>query len=225
MSGLLLNAQTEDSLYQIAFRAYQDEGYSAAGQIFENLAQKGEQVSPELLTNAAIAYAKVDSLGLSMWAIQSGLRLAPNDETMLAVEAHLESRLEGMVTFESSSEKHRVEWLVWVVAIGVLIQCALLFFLPWRSNPKVQRGLAIASLPLILFLVVHFFWWRSVDSVRGVVIHSGQKLLDLPEGAANFEVSAGQVAVRLEEDREWVKVVLPDGVGGWIKKAHFRMIE
>lgn len=215
-----------DSLFQLAEQAYAREGYTAAGQLYaQALATNPDFDSAALRYNQSLAFAKADSLGLAHHAILKALYFDPNNDEYRQVRQYIEDRLQGAVTFDSSRGLFAVGGWVMLLAIAVLSGGVVWWFSPGRLPFLIRKIILIGSLIGLAVLIGHLIGFYLETNKSGVVLHSKQELRESPYfESVGVPVSAGQLAMVVDREGDWVQIVLPDGVGGWIPSAQFGLV-
>jgi tetratricopeptide (TPR) repeat protein len=231
-SGGIARADRIDDAWRRGNEAYFKGDYAAAVTAFEQLDRQGV-VSADLYYNLGVAHFRQGSLGRAIWSFERAAALDPEAEDArfnLAQARKLAARrardkIEGaerdplwirVVTATTASFQ---TWTFLLLYFGAF---ALLF---WRRRaPEDSRGTLGAGAAIL-----------GVAAALAGLLVAGRLVLDripfaivLPDAVAvkegadpnyrtSFELHAGLRVRLLEQDQDWVRIRLENGLEGWVR--------
>jgi len=224
-------ADVFDAAWNRGNDAYQTGNYAAARTAYEEIDRQGV-VSSDLYYNLGVAHFRLGDLGRATWNFERARELDPDDDDasfnlkqvrkLLALSSH--DKIEGgdvaplwirVVTQVSPSME------AWVFVALYLLAFALLF-LRLRASPGSRMGytagFAVTGL-LALLAGVLLFGRVSLDQIPfGIVL---PKSVDCKDGAdsnyrTSFTLHAGLRVRIVDQDTQWVRIRLHNGLEGWV---------
>jgi tetratricopeptide (TPR) repeat protein len=215
--------------------AYLRGDYAAAIAAYEELDQRG-MVSADLLFNLGDAQFRKGALGPAIWAFERALVLDPGDEDarynleqarkLVGRRAH--DKIEGedrdpaWIRIVTALGPSTETWLFVVLYLGFF--ATLLVWLVWnrtRADLRPARAAAAAVLGVGALLAGALLYGRvHLGRVPfGVVLPDA---VAVKEGAdvnyrTSFDVHAGLRVRIVEQDQDWLRVRLGNGLEGWVR--------
>lgn len=228
-----LAADPHEAAWTRGNEAYLKGDYQAAVAAYQQIDRDGI-VSADLCYNLGVAHFRLGNLGRAVWAFERALALEPDDEDarfnlqqarkLLARRA--EDKIEGaereptwirLVTLLPTSAA------TWLFVIVYCAAFALLFVrrraaedarAPLSAAAALAFGAAALAGVLLLGHVV-------LDRIPfGIILPD---VVSVKEGAdlnyrTSFELHAGLKVRLLEQDGEWMRVRLANGLEGWVRE-------
>lgn len=233
-AGGAARADRLDEAWKRANDAYFKGDYAAAVTAYEQI-ERQDVVSADLYYNLGVAYFRQGSLGRAIWAFERAGALDPDAEdarfnlaqARKLAERRARDKIEGAereplwIRVVTSLPTSTQTWLFLAFYLGAF---GLLF---WRrraaedARAPLSAGAAILAFAALLagLLLVG----RAVlDRVPfGVILPDS---VAVKEGAdpnyrTSFELHAGLRVRLLEQDQDWVKIRLANGLEGWIRQS------
>ena len=212
--------------------AYLRGDYAGAVAAYEQLQHQG-LASADLEFNLGNAYFRKGAIGPAIWAFERALALDPGDEDarynaeqarkLATARAH--DKIEGedrepvwirVVTALGPSTE---TWLFVALYLGFFGALALALRAPAEARPV--RGAAAAVLGAAALLAGALLFGRAqLERVPfGIVLPDA---LAVKEGAdlnyrTSFDVHAGLRVRIVEQDGDWVRIRLANGLEGWVR--------
>lgn len=241
---LTLNAQTTASNYQMGIKAYSQENYPLAIQLFEkeidSLGTLNMQ-SAELEYNLANALFRNGNIPLSILHYERAIKLNP---TMLAAKENLaiaKNRIENAITpngnyylvAKLNDIQNMLRPNLWtIIAIFGYIGSLGLITLFVLSNSRKSRKIAFyASLPLIvLTLACNWFAYRQRESIinpnTAIITQYASQVKSDPNIHAQelYAWPMGTKVYIIQVVPEWSLVEAENGNRGWIKSSSISRI-
>ncbi len=225
-------ADVIDDAWKRGNDAYFRGDYPAASGAYEQLDRQGV-VSADLYYNLGVAHYRQGNLGRTIWAFERALTLEPDDEdarfnlaqARKAIDRGTRDKVEGaerepawirIVTYLSPSAQ------TWLFVSLYLALFALLFARRRAADdtrPALSAGAALVGVTATLAGVL-LLGRIVLDRIPfGVVLPNA---VAVKEGAdpnyrTSFELHAGLRVRLLEEDQDWVRIQLANGLEGWVR--------
>jgi len=235
--SLNINADSR-KLFSEGCELYNQKKYEDALQKFSEIEASGE-VSPELLYNIGNAHFRRGRLGFAIAYFEKAVLLSPSDEdirqNIIFTRGLVKEKQEEVPVIAPLEWWMKAASLLsfsgWVYAVIFLLYPLSLFFILryFYGRAGLTNLAAIGGILLVMFIVVNLAYTRThwIDSVNyGVIIQNSVEVLSSPaeDGNQLFKTVEG-VKVRVEDSVEsWVKLKMPDGRTGWIKKDQILVI-
>lgn len=228
-----LSAQTPEMLFRQANEAYQQQEYSRAADLYQQILSRGFE-SKEVYYNLGNCYYRLNEIGLSVLYYEKALKLDPNDPdiqfnldlTRLRVVDRVEMppRFFLFEWWDSLKSFYSVTQLTRLVAILFIISITLVVTWLFVRRDRIRRS--VLTLSVIFGLSTVFWSYILIDQARAmvsnrqaVVLVPSVTVMSAPDEASTdmFILHEG-VKVQLDEQRgDWVQISLPDGKSGWMK--------
>ncbi|NNE36508.1 MAG: tetratricopeptide repeat protein [Rhodothermales bacterium] len=209
---------------------YANGAYQNAVAAYEMALESGF-ASAELYYNLGNAYYRLDELGNAMLNYKRSERLAPG-RTALQHSLNLTnsrltdkfSRLPDPFWIKLSESVYSRKMILPLTLFGLLlyvIGVGLVGYRMWSSdtNAWIRRAYTIAivvGIPLLIGGLTESY--RLSHDVSGVVVVDQTELRDGPseEEPTALQVHEGLVVRIDREEPDWTRVILPNGISGWV---------
>ncbi|HVV50418.1 MAG TPA: tetratricopeptide repeat protein, partial [Polyangia bacterium] len=227
-------AGRRDEAWRHGNEAFLHGDYAGAVAAYEELLHEGA-ASADLYFNLGDAYFRKGALGPAIWAFEKAAALDPGDDDarynlgearkLAARQAH--DRIEG--------EDRDPLWIRAVTALGpsaetwLFVAAYLGFFalLVVRGRarddlrPALGAGVAVLGAAALLTGALLFGRARLDKLPFGVVLPDAVAVKDGADDSyrTSFEVHAGLRVRLVEQDQDWVRVRLGNGLEGWVHAA------
>ncbi len=226
-------ADVFDAAWNRGNDAYQSKDYAAARTAYEEIDRQGV-VSSDLYYNLGVTHFRLGDLGRATWNFERALALDPDDDDasfnlkqirkLLALSSN--DKIEGadvappwirVVTQVSPSTE---AWLF----VAFYLLAFLLLFLRLRASPGARAGYSagIGVTGLLAVLAGMLLFGRvSLDNIPfGIIL---PKAVDCKDGAdinyrTSFTLHAGLRVRIVDQDTEWVRIRLHNGLEGWVRE-------
>ncbi len=216
---------------------YKNEQYKKAIETYNTIIEQGYE-SVGLYYNIGNCYYKLGKLGYAILYYEKALKLNPDDEdvnyNLKIAKAHTVDKIKEVpqiflvkwweallaaFTLQGWAVVSSVFFLFFIVALG---------FYYLTKNISVKRfsflsGSVLLPLFLLSLFLLIFKYNREVNTKFGVVIENVVNVKQSPDEKSTdaFIVHEG-LKFKIEDSLDgWVKVKLPDGKVGWMKKEFF----
>lgn len=226
--------------YEQGNQAYREGNYQSALEWYGKILSAGYE-SSQVYYNIGNCYYKLGSVGRAILFYEKARKLNPRDREILfnlelanlkvidRIEAPPQFFLfdwwETVKTYFTVSQLTRLAATLFGVSILVLI--GLLFFREHRLRRVILAALIVfAVLTLFSAYLLLVNARQGNGQVRGIVLVSSVNVLSAPsENSTDVFVLHEGVKVALEEQRgEWVRITLPDGKSGWMRRENLGII-
>jgi len=212
--------------------AYLRGDYTGAVAAYEQLQHQG-LASADLEFNLGNAYFRKGAIGPAIWAFERALALDPGDEDARYNAEQARKLATGRAHDKIEGEDREPVWIRVVTALGpstetwLFVALYLGFFgalaLALRAPAEARpvRGAAAAVLGAAALLAGALLFGRAqLERVPfGIVLPDA---LAVKEGAdlnyrTSFDVHAGLRVRIVEQDGDWVRIRLANGLEGWVR--------
>lgn len=215
--------------------AYENGDFAAAVGLYETLVDRGIH-NGYLYYNLGNAYLRSGELGRAIASFRRCQRLLPREEdvqanldfarksTRDAIEPPRPSSLASALFFwhyaSSRGERMRL-----AVVLNVLLWSLLAWRL-YRRESELLRWSFLAVLVILVAVAGSLVFESALPQRLAVVVpqeidvHSGNDT----ETVVRFKLHAGTEVEVVEARRDWLRIRLPDGEGGWIESRHAEVI-
>jgi len=212
--------------------AYKQQDYHESARVYQGLLDKGYR-SFELFYNLGCAYFKMGEPGMSraffIIADMYKPRNHDNRHNLEIVEASLKDRFEGGGGFFLSDLYaglvRSFTYRTWNILFYSLICMFLAFFSAYFLFLNLRlRAVGIAAVILLITLILVFPFYRSSSRFYhepglGVIINESTPVRNGPDSSMVSLTSLNDgTLVRISEKRgDFYRVILPNGIVGWIE--------
>jgi len=234
------NAQSIDSLFVKANKLYQQESYTKALKIYQQIDSLQEQ-SDALYFNMANAYYKTNQVAPAIYYYEKALKLNPsNSDYNFNLQFAKRMTLDNIeVLPKSIGQRFRDSIILlftyntWAtIAVILAFLFALLFLLYHFSyRTGIKRFYFVASILCVIFVTTSVFFayrnYQYVSNLRTAIIFKQEvNVRSAPSnsGEINFELHEGTKVEILESLDNWMKIKISDGKTGWINADNLREI-
>ena len=226
-------AESPEELFNSANRAYDDRRYDEAVQGYETLLRYQIE-DPRLEYNLGNAEFRRGNIGAAILHYERARRLDPTDPDVLANLRHARSvRIDrvpepqlpaALAALRALQDRLGPRGHAWIVVALVWLIAALLAHgaaAPGKWRPAHGWGVALLAAAIALSaLSWSLAWQRLAGRPLAVVLAERAAVLGGP-GANNATLAVVHEGLDVEvrgERAEWVQVLLPNGVTGWIPR-------
>jgi len=224
-------AQDVEYLFAKANDYYQQENYSEAIKIYEEILTNGK-VSGTLYYNLGNAYYKIDEIGKAILYYEKAKILMPDDENIafnlklvnVKVQDRIQVPRESFIVKLHNNFINLFSIKVWSILFSSFILFAVLVFfisvIIAKYNFKSSRNIIIIS--MVLALVTFYPTWQKHQkeelTTKGVVLEERIDVFAAPDGESTtlFNIHEGTLFSILDTDGNWFKIELIDGKQGWV---------
>lgn len=227
-------------IFQQGNDLYQKEQYEQAAAKYEQVLKQG-LVSDEVYFNLANSYYKLNKVALSIYNFEKAKQLNPTCSSIdnnlhfaqqLAVDEYDVVPRAGIdkLLFDTTSIFHYNTWAWIAVSMAFLFLLAFtgFYFLQSTITKRLFFGLmTFAVLVLIVSLLSAGFQKKFRDSHISAIVFETVTAIHSEPKATSPEVTPiheGAKVQIVEDVNGWNKVVLPNGVQGWIPKTAVRLL-
>lgn len=225
-------------LFSEGCELYNQKKYEEALQKFSEIEATGE-ISPELFYNIGNAHFRRGRLGFAIAYFEKAALLNPSDEdirqNIIFTRGLVKEKQEEVPVIAPLEWWMKTASLLsysgWVYAALFLLYPLSLFLILryFYGRAGLSNLAAVGVILALMFITVNLAYTRAhwIDAVNyGVIIQNSVTVLSSPaeDGNQLFKTAEG-VKVRVEDTVEaWVKLKMPDGRTGWIKKDQIMVI-
>lgn len=229
-------ASEPDPVMRKALQTYQQGEYYQAAQMFEGLVKEG-YVSAPLFFNLGNCYFQTGQLAKAVLNFERASLLQPGNEKIRKNLRLARNQVEGEpLAWPEFSPA--VQWgslrgmftpNTWALSGLAACWLALAAWLLGRRSKKPlgwQLVTWILGFATLLSWLLAFSATRALESDYGIVMEKEQMLQvgpDIKSGTVST-IYEGWKVRRLDEIGDWIKVELPDGEEGWLKKETVEML-
>lgn len=229
-----------DSLKTIADKAFAEEKYDRAAELYNQIADSVASVS--VCYNLGCTYYRLDDMAHSVLWFERALKLNPADED---IEANLQLAREK--TIDRITAKHNFvvldifyrmtsmlslnQWTWACITLFILALVMLGVFLIADRVTLRKSGFFASVLFLLLCILGNVCaLYQKHESSRhdaGIVMSSVVTVKSTPSEGGNdlFLLHEGtRVEIRDSSLKDWAEIEIADGKVGWIQKKHFVII-
>lgn len=233
-----IQAQNVDSLFVNANKAYQQEDYLKALDLYKEIEDVNVE-SVELYYNMANVYYKINKVADAIYYYEKALMMEPNNKDILFnLEFAKRMTLDNIDELPKSvSQKFRdsiilkLTYNTWsIITVSLAFLFAALFLLYHFSySTRVKRIYFITSgIVVILVGLTLLFSYQNhkyISSTRMAIIFAQQaqvKSAPTKSSEVNFELHEGTKVFILESLDNWMKIRIADGNLGWIEEEDLK---
>lgn len=230
-------AQSPESLFQSANKAYDDQQYDSAFALYEQIEQQG-WISAELYQNMGTAAYKQDMVPESIYYFEKGLKLHPGNDDLehnllLAQKKITDKGAEvaspGILGWISASVgEHADFWATMSVLfslIGGLLIAITLFIEPFK---KLLRTLGFSAWLLCVFFLAFAAIQNNVrhENHSAILFSPSVNVRTEPseEASIAFVLHEGSKVEVLGENDQWLRISFGKNKVGWILKSSGKII-
>ena len=232
---------TSEKLFNQAVETYakakHQQDYLKAAKLFEMLIDRGIK-HEDLFYNLGNAYFKAHKYGYAIYNYERALKIKPdfpdaayNLKTARQIVAM--QFKDSVVNFsEAKLWIKMVNWIdlhtltlifaaLWFVFFGLLIY----FYFLKKGILKLTLVVFSSIVGIALLIFSLLFAGRIIyeNSYKyGIILPPEVSVLEAPQTASNslFKIHSGFKVILGTEEKSWVKIVLPNGMEGWIEKKY-----
>ncbi|HZH04192.1 MAG TPA: SH3 domain-containing protein [Myxococcaceae bacterium] len=222
-----------EGVFHDALAAYERQDAAAAREDLRRLAEHGF-ASPAVLYNLGTAYLAEGDLGGAVLYLErarrSGGAVREDAEAQLSLaRARQLDQVVGAPTeiplAQRLAEATSLQWAGWLFLVGWVAAFIALMVRRWVRGPRgrvlsLAAGLSFAaSVPAGALLGVHAYVRRTVQ--EAVVVAQALPARESPAegGRVTFEVHSGLKVRLLGREGNFVRILLPNGLEGWVEQG------
>lgn len=229
-----------ENLFKQSNEHYQKGEYQESIRILESIYEEGFH-GKSLFYNLGNAYFRVGKIGLAILYYEKAKKISPSDEDIRHNLSFANARISDKI--ETLPEFFIFDWwenLLAFFSISGLTYLAYAFYLLvlfsagyyfFASTLKAQRiafygGIGATLLLVIIIVLLSVNLNRELNVKYGVIVESVVVTKFSPDQNSKdaFIIHEG-LKVRAEDSvNDWMKIKLPDGKVGWLKKNTIRII-
>jgi hypothetical protein len=231
-----LLAQDLDTRFNQANKAYADEDYQQAIELYSNILGEGLE-SGEVFFNLGNAYYKINDLGRAILNYEKARKYIDGDP---ALEQNLKlAQLRIVDKIEPIPQLFIVEWwttlmqifsldtLLWLTFTLFSLVALFIMGLLMYSKRIFYRLIWIASILFILFFVITTSVIYEFETTKfGVILEKKVSVVSEPDsdGTEVFILHEGTKVKINRTLNDWMEISIPDGKIGWLKQSALAVI-
>lgn len=226
-----LFAQEAELLFDKANTAFQEEKYTEAIKIYEEVINSG-MASGKLYYNLGNAYYKNKEIGKAILYYEKAKLLMPENENLrfnlklanVKVKDRIEVPPDSFVIKIHKKVINLFSLPVWSIIFSLLLLTAAILFFVQNLTPKLKikaiTNMIISLMLIAVFTLYPIYSKYSMEELtkKGVLVDSDGDVYAAPDAESTklFSLHEGIVFTILGSDGNWVKIELIDGKQGWI---------
>lgn len=221
-------------------QSYRKGNYSEAIEHYQKILDAGYE-SGRLYYNLGNCYYKLDKIGYAILYYEKSERLLPNDPELRfnleLAQLKVIDRLEIPPRFflfewwDSIKYYYSISQLTYLCIVGYFITAIVLILYLFIKRDRIRRLLfSVFLIFLVATLLSGYFLFSNIyedeTNQYGILLTPNVSVVSAPDqnGTEVFILHEG-VKVKLADQREdWLKIMLPDGKSGWVKKENIGVI-
>ena len=240
LNGVLVLAQSPDSLFSDANEMYRQEKYAEALKTYEEIESMGLE-SWALYYNTGNIHYRMNKVAPAIYYYEKALVLSPDNRDVLfnlqfanqMVLDNIEPLPRSLGQRFMDSVILKLTYETWArISVGLAFLFALLFLMYHFSYSTGKKRFYFVSsiITVVLVTVFLFFAFRNkhyFDNNREAIIFASEaevKNAPTQSSDAYFELHEGTKVSVLETLDNWKKVRIADGKIGWIEEKHIKEI-
>jgi tetratricopeptide (TPR) repeat protein len=230
--NIMVNGQSQDyqNYFKAANNAYHQQNYEQAIELYQNILSQGYH-SKEIYFNIGNSYYRLNRIGEAILYYEKAQKLDPRD---VDIQYNLElanlrviDRIEwdNLKLFFSIQQLSRLISVLFALTVFCLI--LWLFTKRYRLRRWILYLSAVAGLLTIFWAYILIIRTGELKEFHwAIVLTPTVTVLSAPdENSTDVFLLHEGVKVSLNENRgDWVKISLPDGKSGWMKKNDIGII-
>ena len=240
LKGVLVLAQSPDSLFSDANEMYRQEEYAEALKTYEEIESMGLE-SWALYYNMGNIHYRMNKVAPAIYYYEKALVLSPDNRDVLfnlqfanqMVLDNIEPLPRSLGQRFMDSVILKLTYETWArISVGLAFLFALLFLMYHFSYSTGKKRFYFVSsiITVVLVTVFLFFAFRNkhyFDNNREAIIFASEaevKNAPTQSSDAYFELHEGTKVSVLETLDNWKKIRIADGKIGWIEEKHIKEI-
>ena len=240
LNGVLVLAQSPDSLFSDANEMYRQEKYAEALKTYEEIESMGLE-SWALYYNMGNIHYRMNKVAPAIYYYEKALVLSPDNRDVLfnlqfanqMVLDNIEPLPRSLGQRFMDSVILKLTYETWArISVGLAFLFALLFLMYHFSYSTGKKRFYFVSsiITVVLVTVFLFFAFRNkhyFDNNREAIIFASEaevKNAPTQSSDAYFELHEGTKVSVLETLDNWKKIRIADGKIGWIEEKHIKEI-
>lgn len=235
----LVSAQ-EEALFERANNLYNQEKYTEAIQIYDQILKSGRH-APSLYYNKANAHYKKNELAESIYNYEKALLLAPSNEDVKTNLAFAKNMLidkidiiptSGFAKFFNSFVNifHFDTWAIITVVLMLLFVLSFIKYTLEKYTSKKRIFFIISGLSLLMSLLSLSFAYQQEknvnNTIHAIVFAKESQVRTDPKLSSEqaFILHEGTKVRVLDFFQDWTKIKLSNGSVGWILKSEIKQL-
>lgn len=230
----------EEALFERANELYNQEKYTEAIQIYDQILKNGQHAT-SLYFNKANAHYKKNELAESIYNYEKALMLDPSSEDVLTNLAFAKNQLidkidviptSGFSKFFNSFVNifHFDVWAIITVALMLLFVLSFIKYTLEKYASKKRLFFIVAGISLLLTLLSLSFAYQqqaNVNNTKYAIVfakESGVRAEPKLSGEQAFVLHEGTKVQVVDSFQDWIKIKLTNGSVGWILKNDIKQL-
>jgi len=229
-----------DYFFDLGNQSYRKGNYTEAIEHYQKILDAGYE-SGRLYYNLGNCYYKLNRIGYAILFYEKSRKFLPNDPE---VDFNLElARLKVIDRLEMPPRFFLFEWwdtlkhfysisqLTYIAIIAYILTAIVFILFLFVKIDRIRQFLFSLSLIfLVLTLLSGYILFANIHEEKinqyAILLSPNVTVLSAPdENSTDVFILHEGVKVKLADQREnWLKIMLPDGKSGWIKKDHIGII-
>ena len=238
--NILVSISQVEEVFSRGIEAFEEKEYSKALEYFLIIENEGIS-TPDLYYNIGNCYFRINEIGKSILYFKKALRINSNHKPSFR-------NLKYVLTFTKDKQSEKESDIIAVAwdriintfslnvsaVLTLFLFCLIIIFinltiLKYRNREKTVPLFIISVLSfifIIFFLISFLKWTDSHKNVEAVLISSTAIGYSGPdeEFTRVFTIHEGMIFKVEKNEENWSLIKLPNGLGGWIKTAHFELV-
>ena len=237
--GFALNQEEAFQLFDEANKAYQQEDYKKAHDLYLQIAP--EFSSFELEYNLGNTYMKMDSIAPAILHYERARKINPYDDDLKTnlqlANQRVTDKIEALPTlgvgdlWKSVTSESSLRWWTWLTIGFLLLAMLLLSLYAWKRHAAYRRALFFGAGVFVMFSLST---WALGNASLNRIHQSSEAVIFSPkvdvksspssDGTTVFVLHSGtKISIR-EQREEWFEIRIANGNVGWIKTSDLRAI-
>jgi len=238
ISAFSLSAKQADSLFVKANKLYQNENYTEALAIYQQI-EKNSIQSDALFYNIANANYKLNRIAPAIYYYEKTILLnSRNNDAKFNLTFAKQMALDNIEPLPKTLSQRfnngfilKLTYNTWAwIAVGLSFLFALLFLLYHFSFSSTKKRLyfvtsILSAVFVLLTLVFAYQNYRISKSIKYAIVFEQQtdiKTAPTLSSEVSFQLHEGTKVQLLEHLDNWDKIKIADGKTGWILSEHIK---
>lgn len=224
MSTFLYGKTTEyKELFKKGIDFYNKGKYEKAVEIFSKLSKKYND--PDIYYNLGNSYAKSGKKGYALLNYKKALKLNPDDEDIKynidIISRNLEDKIDThnnlLNNFLSSTWPISGYSATFFLIIGFILFSLKII---WKKTIPFWIWISITLIGLLLY-TISYSGYKLFIQPKGIILTKvcNVRIAPLDNEAITFTLHEGTEVEIKKKSGEWLRIMLPNGLSGWVKKS------
>jgi len=218
--------------------AYEAGKYNDAIAYYEEVASQG-YTNFELYYNLGNAYFKNNRIPKALLNYERAKKINPTDEDLLfnieLANTFLADKFESLPTLDISTFFKRLVLSLspnsWAVFSIITFISGLVFFILYHFKESLKK-LSLIFIPIVLSLSILSFVFGAMAKqyifaqTTAIIMTPSLTVQSVPgsTGSDLYVIHSGLKVNILDTQKDWIRIKLPDGNVGWVKKVEVEVI-